>query len=249
MTTRSRMSEKKYTATDVQSFSYYSGSQISIWFGDIWVDDISDISFQYNQEKRPIYGYASQYFDAVAKGQVFIQGGFVVNFKERGYISYIINNLPKLYNDMGARVSGSFTKDSIQKLRGIISTHLRNGTFGPQSLADITDLAKSDNFLEQSEVYEQAIWGEKIYGQDNSYKYIDTPDILQQKEFPKGFDILITYGDVSAGKPTSLEDMTTSTVKKLNGVHLTGSSQMIRYGGEPVQESYSFFARGMDDNG
>jgi len=237
--------EKKYNSSDVQSFSYYSGSQISIWFGDIWVEDINHVTFQYSQEKRPIYGYASQYLDAVAKGQVLIQGNFVINFREKGYLSYIIANLPKLETTLKSTITGQDLGERLKSVRGMISTHLRNGTFGPTTYDQIVELAEKENFWEEVELYENVIWGT---GEDkDNPKYIATPDVLQQEEFPNGFNILITYGNVSAQESHTIQDMTTSTTKSLNGVHLLGSSQVIRATGEPVQEAYSFLAKGMDN--
>lgn len=240
--------DKKYTATDVQSFSYYSGSQISIWFGDIWVDDINYISYQYNQEKRPIYGYASQYFDAVAKGQILIQGNFAINFREKGYLSYIINNLPKLETSLKSSIPNSDFEKRYPEIKKLISTHLRNGTFGPKTYTEISQLAEKSDFWEQADIYEKVIWGETIEVSDREkFKYIESPDVLQQRLFPNGFNIMITYGDISSSDSNTINSMTTSTTKSLNGVHLLGSSQMMRITGEPVQEIYSFMAKGMDN--
>ena len=231
-------------ATELQQFSYYTGSQISVWFGDIWVDDIMTIRWQYNQEKRPLFGYASQHFDAVARGQVIVQGDFVINFREKGYISYVMQNLPKLYNDFQNENLRQDDKTQWSRIRPIISTHLRNGTFGPSTNDELIALAQSPNFWEDVELYEKAIWGDM--DDLNDKRNIDTPDILQHDLTPQGFDILITYGDVSNREPISITDVINSTAKSLNGVHLLGSSQVIQANGEPVQEVYSFMARDID---
>jgi len=229
--------------TELQSFSYHSGSQISVWFGDVWVNDISAISWQYSQEKRPLYGYASQHFDAVAKGQVFLQGSFTVNFRNRDYISFIMKELPKLYEDIQAESYDGSSSDTWRAIRPAISTHLRNGTFGPSTNAEILALAQSDNFWETADLYENAIWGEL---EKDSGMSIDTADVMQYNIKPNGFDITITYGQISDKEPRSLYDVLSSTGKTLNGVQLTGSSQVIRANGEPIQEEYSFIARDMD---
>ena len=237
--------QKKYISSLPYEFSYYSGSQISIWFGDIWVEDINEISFQYSQQKRPIYGYASQYFDAVAEGQVLIQGNFVVNFKEKGYISYIINNIPKLESAVQTAKSGDDTKEELESMRDLISTHLKHGTFGPKSFLDLQTLAEEDDFLGQAKLYEDIVWGDFIV-RDKVEPY-RTPDIAQSNRFPDGFNILITYGSIEAAESNNINDITSATSKSLNGIHLVGSSQVIRATGEPVQEAYAFMAKGMDN--
>jgi len=238
-----KFSDKNYKATDLQDFNYYSGSQIAVWFSDIWVEDIMSIRFAYNQEKRPIYGYASQYFDAVAKGQVIVQGDFTINFRERGYVSYIINNIKQLERDLKAGQSKKESEEQWTEVRQLISTHLRKGTFGPQSVADIRALGESNNFWEEVENYEKVIWGT---GDTGESIYPGTPDIIQQDNLPKGFNIMITYGDIGAMEPQTQHDITNSTTKSLVGVHLVGSSQVITHGGEPVQETYTFLARDID---
>ena len=231
----------KINSTELQHFSYYSGSQISIWFGDIWVNDINSITWQYNQEKRPLYGYASQHFDAVAKGQVLIQGSFVVNFRQKDYISFVIKNLPALYNDVVAKAQTE--KDRWEAIRPIVSTHLRNGTFGPSTNAEIAALAQSENFWEDVDLYERAIWGE-LYETDKLDT--ETPDVIQNRIKPNGFDITVSYGNNLAYESKNLYEVLSSTTKTLNGVHLTGTSQVIQANGEPIQEVYSFFAKDMD---
>ena len=241
--TKYRFADKDYQPTDITNFSYYSGAQITVWFGDIWVDDISAISWQYNQEKRPIYGYASQHFDAVAKGQVLVQGQIRINFRNKGYLSYILRALPKLRKDLKAYESTAAFENVWLGLRPVISSHLRNGTFGPTTYQEIVDMPKRDDFWEVSRTYEEAIWGRKG-GEVRDRIY--TPDITQQKEFPQGFDILITYGDPQAADPKSQTDVMNSATKSLNGVHLLGSSQVIEINGEPTQEVYTFMAQDMD---
>lgn len=70
-------------------YDYMSGSDVKIYFGDIFVDEIVTIQYNVSQSKTPIYGYASQYFDGIAKGQVLVEGTLSINFKETGYLNII----------------------------------------------------------------------------------------------------------------------------------------------------------------
>lgn len=226
--------------TELQTFSYHSGAQISVWFDDIWVNDISSITWQYSQEKRPLYGYASTYFDAVSRGQVIVQGSFTINFRQRDYISLVIENIRRLEKDIKSWVSPSEAEDRWQSIRPIISSHLRNGTFGPSSVEDIIALGRSENFWETVDGYEAAIW-DTLNEQEDFYR--DTPDVLQHRNFSQGFDINIVYGHLSDERSATPYDVMSSTKKILKGVHLTGSTQIIQATGEPIQEGYSFFAK------
>ena len=70
-------------------YDYYSGADCKVFYGDIWVDDIVNIQFNVNQNKTPIYGYAAQNFNAVAKGRIIVNGTLTIAFKETGYLNLI----------------------------------------------------------------------------------------------------------------------------------------------------------------
>ena len=81
-------------------YDYFSGADAKIFFGDVWVDDIVTIQYNVNQTKTPIWGYASQLFDAVARGQVIVQGTLSVSFKETGYLNVIQALLERQWNNV-----------------------------------------------------------------------------------------------------------------------------------------------------
>jgi len=73
--------------------SYYTGTQASIWIGDIWVDEVFGIQFSASQSIIPIFGYASTFYDAVARGKVLVHGQFEINFIDEGYLYSIFNDI------------------------------------------------------------------------------------------------------------------------------------------------------------
>lgn len=70
-------------------YDYFAGAQCKVYFGDIWVDDVITIQYNTIQNKEPIYGYASQNFDAVAMGTFLGQGSLTIAFKEVGYLNVV----------------------------------------------------------------------------------------------------------------------------------------------------------------
>ena len=89
----------------VYDLDYFTGSQCAVYIGDVFVDEVTNIAFKVNQSKQPIYGYASQLFNAVAPGRVLVQGQFTVNFKESGYLFIILARLKKMFPGFGKTVS------------------------------------------------------------------------------------------------------------------------------------------------
>jgi hypothetical protein len=53
--------------------------------------EAAGISYNFMDSSQPIYGYSSEYFDAVAPGQRIIQGSIVVNFVHANYMHHSIN--------------------------------------------------------------------------------------------------------------------------------------------------------------
>jgi len=110
---------------------YYCGSNVAIFFGDTWIDDM--VSFQYSaaQQKVPLWGYASQQFDAVAEGKFMLQGQFTIAFKEVGYLNVIMRKL------LSRELSGKTYKeirDAIKKKQwyrlGLGGVENKGGDFG-----------------------------------------------------------------------------------------------------------------------
>ncbi len=70
----------------VYDLDYFDDSDVFLYIGDVWVDEVTSLSYVCTQQKTPIYGYASQLFDDAAAGHVLVQGSFTINFKEQGYL-------------------------------------------------------------------------------------------------------------------------------------------------------------------
>ena len=231
------MAQDPYSTT----FSYYSGSQITVWFGNILIDDINSIQWARTQNKMPIYGYASQNFDAIANGAVLIQGQFTINFRQQNYMSYIMKSIKDLYQNYNTQQNQDPAVWST--VQNLISQHLKNGTFGPQTAQDIQNLGNSPNFFQLADDYASAVWGSAA----TQGATISPADIEQANDLPNGFTIQVAYGSQPSVDAQTTIQLMQSTTKTLTGVHILGSSQTIQVGGQPVQEQYSFIARDTDN--
>jgi len=256
-------------------YDYFSGAQSKVFFGDIWVDDIITIQFQVNNDKLPIYGYASEYFDAVAKGQVIIQGSLTVAFKEVGYLNIIKNVLDKqkekkpsaVIKSIQDRMNGEFS------LYGRQDAVLANTNFTPdlirksETIEQILDKLKrkkspaftgskgnAQDFEDWAEVLEDSIWGDSNsaaldIGKTTRYKLLradqfDSNDMggittARGDNYSNVLNILIAFGDI--------DDMRSEhTLYLLNDVHFTSQGMIVAPDGNPIAETYNFFARNVN---
>ena len=97
---------------------YYSGFDAVITIGNIWVDDIVTLQYSKVNNKSPIYGYASEIFDAVAKGTTMIQGEFAIAFKSIEYLPQVLAQNAKNQLD----VSTSLIKPSVITRANLLGT-------------------------------------------------------------------------------------------------------------------------------
>jgi len=278
-------------------YDYYSGSDCKIFFGDVWVDDIITIQYAVSQNKLPIYGYASQTYDAIARGQVTVEGMLTVAFKETGYlnvIQYLIDAQREKVKGAVYNVSNEYGKKAkdgtIQYNPRLMTNRSGSTNFGANSIPSIirqeqtiehilngkeknkisTELwskvfggdHRQPDFEDFAESLEDAIWGDanghpynpkkSILRRADEFDYIfdsagnDTGgirvgknNINGQDDYSQCLNILLTFGDINDFRAEH-------TLIALNDIHFTSVNMIVSPSGEPIAESYTFFARDLN---
>lgn len=199
---------------------FYSGSQASIFIGDIWVDDLCEYQYKMSYSATPIYGYGSQLYDYVAEGKQLVQGTLTVNFREPNYLWAILER--NKYN------AGNLVVDS----NPLKKENLGHGELGQTDASFIADKRVNlDYFFNtapgQMNTITEALRDERSFKKEGA----DQDGI----DFNNGtFDIIIGYG-------AELNENTPG--EKILGVKLVGKSKTIFHDGNPIKEVYNFFAR------
>lgn len=216
-------------ARSVYKTHYYSGGQAQVYYDDVFLDEISSLNFTTVTNKTPFYGYSSTYFDTVAKGNILIQGSFVINFVTTNYLSIIAESIRQRkegilvdVNEDGVLVRPDLT---VPGSRIILKKNMDAFQF-QQAINQIRGLGNRE-FLQ----FAQKIQSDKSqtlsFSNDKFYTL-------------KPFEIFAVFGDET--------DRTSNhTVKKIKDVYLTAQAQVISSSGEVIQEQYSFIARDIGD--
>lgn len=199
---------------------YFSGSQASIFIGDVWVDEIVDWQCSVGANATPIYGYGDTFFSHAAQGRVLVQGNFTINFKEPNYLFAILErykkyyhlNLPEAEKELVGPPSPFENPDRVKEL---LYTDKR------RALDEFFATGKSEPFAN------------KLIN-ERTLKDLD-PRLTNDFAIPL-FDIKIGYGTVFD------ED---TIGEQIVGVKLVGKGKTIMANGEPLKESYSFFAKNL----
>lgn len=232
--------ERQDSRIEYQLFSsdYFSAADVKLYFGDIWVDEITTLAFQLQEEVMPIYGYNSYTFDTIARGKRLVQGSFGINFTSVGYLQQILENANAIFY----AIEEGKKKDLIKP------EYYQN-----MKLDEILQKLGKSSFEQIADEYERAIWGED----DKNQEYLSYADMPYFRQDDLGFDIRVQYGAVAEtsgyvnGKfyQSSKTEAPNLTVDVINGVQLTG---MMKSGigtdaqGAPIQEHYSFIARDLN---
>lgn len=195
---------------------YYSGTDVSIYFGDTWVDEIVSIQFEVQEKVSPIFGYADYIYSRLAKGNRTVYGKFRINFTEAGYMQGIIDRLTKVYN---TSLANTMTRES---------NVIDNQKIGSQS------------FEEFASNYEQEIWDKKDIVTDVFARGNNSPSLSAET-----FDILIGYGTILGSGTAQMNGYAkpSSTLQIIKNVTLTGRSQIIDTSDNGLMEEYDFIAQ------
>jgi hypothetical protein len=236
-------------------FDYFSGSQIGLYIGDILVDDAMYLQYGASQTKRPVYGYASQYWHTVADGQVMVQGSFMINFKEADYLIATLeryrDNIPPidhLPGLVGVPNKEKYPSQYVIK-RESIERMMERESRGDESTTNpyelYTELAALPDqaFEDAAENFEDLIWKEPGNDfltpniQPGIYRKLGAnTDTYRRADQYKSFDIHILYGDIS-------NKAANHTIKKLINVDIIGEGQTLKVDAEPIAEVYNFIAQ------
>lgn len=205
---------------DINS-EYFSGSQASIFIGDVWVDDILDWQCSVGAQATPIYGYGSTFYDRAVQGRVLVQGSFTINFREPNYLFAILARYqsfkPRL-NVKEQQVTSPLLEDLELKELSYQDKRKNIDNF-------FSDL-NSEGTIEGS-VSNMILGGTGI---------TEDPSRTSNHFAIPTFDIRIGYG-------TTLDENTVA--EKILDVKLVGKGKIISANGEPIRESYSFFAKNL----
>lgn len=209
---------------------YFSGAQASIHIGDIWVDDVVGGSYSVTNSKKPIWGYGSTYFDAVAGGQEIVQGTLEINFREPNYLWMILE-----IKDIAARALPSF--NAPQKDGKDVSTKDTIAMTGRQDLYSGNNpvIRSNDtrmNFEALMSVSDPEVAKQILRGKyDRSIQSIKKANNNVSDYKKPFFDIVIAYGEQGR------------IAEKIKNCTILGKAKQIEASGQPIREAYSFIGQ------
>lgn len=214
--------------------TYFTMTQARLYIGRVFIDELNGIQFALQNNKIPIYGYASRDFDAIAQGKSLVQGQFTINFISEGYLYVTLKDyLTNVGND-STQISA--TQQSNQAQLNSLTSKLQNPdpAWTPETVAaaaaDINNLVA--NMGPDALASAKAGIAQANVANNNNLLGLaggDYPNAVYQDV---GFDIVIQY--TGAGR---------TVVRRLEGCRLISNESIMDQSGTPVLDSYGFIAR------
>jgi hypothetical protein len=209
------------TATVNTNIRYFSGSQASLYIGDVWVDEITSYSFTLQHDRSPVYGYGSQHWDFMPRGTIIIMGEFTINFKEPNYLWIILERYKrfKLAGSKRTKSESNALDDLGKKLQ------VRPESFESDTRRSLESFfrAKVKDVKDIQEAVRINTEGQLLQG--------------KQKELMNhaSFNMVLGYG--ASGKD--------SIGERINDIQIMQKTKTLQSDGRPITETYSFIARDM----
>ena len=255
-----------HPGTKIFDMDYFSSSQCFLYIGDVWVDEVTSLSYQIQQSKTPIYGYASQMWDDVAAGQIIVQGAFTINFKEAGYLWAVLRRYKQITEaEIGFKSAKgddrllNVREGSTQTMPDMMKGSKRVGSNATQfSRLSIERICQGDITRQERFDFYQSLAGYATVSarkpRDSFFENIveafedqvwnpkgNNLDLINQLRRPDdhrfdGFDMYVVFGNYSMPGANH-------TVQKIIDVRILGQAKTIVADGQPIQEQYQFLAR------
>lgn len=134
---------------------YFSGSDVTIYFGDTWIDEITGLEFTLHEPLKPIYGYASFTWDAISRGSRIVEGQFRIAFKEAGYLHTVLDHIAQLEDKAKPRLAylmgGEKPSDYLAGVKENIETLLERWHGNPNAKTKEPDTYRTDTYLDEFE--------------------------------------------------------------------------------------------------
>ena len=204
-------------------YEYFSGANVVLEIESMPLLECAGLSLSLNESKRPLYGYSSRHFDAVAAGQVLVTGAILINYIDHNYLYKAI----ELGLTRNTATSLPSLADQSQELRDLLSNpdqadallqeYLNdpaNASLVPQALKD-----KFYNAAQPQPVQELMLNPHDSYG---------------------GLDIKVSFGNRA---PSNLFSGLTGFM--INDIHFLGRGGQITVSEDVIVEEHPFFARNL----
>lgn len=203
-------------------YEYFCGANVYLELNGAPILEAAAISYAVSDSKRPIYGYSSHLFDAVAEGQIIVQGSLVINYVRPNYLLAAIQqgDIDKEPTLFDTNVDTERTEKMIEMLTRGGTLSIARGTTSDIAAKDALTMINNATGTSLAKALENKYWG-NVSPTSNT----TSSDILRVGPV----DIRIVFAEKQ-------EELIVSAF-------FTSFGKQIQISQDVILEEYSFFAR------
>ena len=258
--------------TTVYDMDYFSGSQMFLYVGDVWIDEVTSLQYTTYQQKTPVRGYASQLWDDCVPGPVQVQGEFTINFKEQGYLWAVLRRALGISASTAGVGISSKKDNALLRKQSKLEDGIKKGSKVPGAFGDKPLVGSNGTRISRATIERltagEATTGERYEFYNSMAGYasygVDSPKDRVFEDIVEAFEdqVWSTKTNTDLNQQLRRTDdnkfdgfdiyvvfgnydnpKANHTVQKIIDVRLQSQSKAIRIDGMPIQETYSFIAR------
>jgi hypothetical protein len=178
------------------TFLYPTASTTAVFINGYHVEQAYQLQYKESVSKIPIYGYSDYTYSKIALGKTLVQGILVLNFISPGYLSAVLETLPKDYTSPPKKLRNyGFSKAGSQLLANKEVEDIKNELR--------TELPQMDAPKERAE-YIASILQSKPGFSDTKLNIKDAIWSLFTKEDKFGLDNVLGNSAVRKEQPSSI---------------------------------------------
>lgn len=223
----------EFIAPNTGQGTYLTMTQARMYIGNLFIDELNSIQFALQDNKIPVFGYASRFYDALAQGKSLVQGQFTINFISEGYLYLALQNYE---TNLNSDIPEDPIKDQQQARLLTLTNALQNPD--PAWTPDMISSAKQEIQNLAATLGPDALQAAnsginaQLKLQNNSILGLPGEDYSNAVYTDVGFDIVLQY--TGAGR---------TITRRLEDCHLISNESIMDHSGNVILDSYGFIAR------
>jgi hypothetical protein len=207
-------------------YSYHCGANVIVEIDGMPLLECCGVRYSVMESKRPIYGYSSRHYDAIANGQVLVEGALIINYVDQNYLFRAI--------EMATNASGETATGEAPPPDLDLSADLRDllaNEGNAQSLLNTFQLNPTNNPA-IPQIMQSHGW------QASDPAAIGKQYVVNPHDVFGGLDLRITFGDRE--EYNFYRGMTSNVIQ---GLTFIGRGMQIAIDEQVLVEEYPFIAR------
>lgn len=224
----------EFVAPNTLQGTYFTMTQARMYIGGLFIDELNGLQFALQDNKIPIYGYASRFFDALGQGKSLVQGQFTINFISEGYLYLVL----KQYQTM--QIQGDVPTNQAAKQAQANLTSLVNALQNPDPAwtPDMIATAKA-----QIQSYAASLGPDAVNAARQGIGAAQQQQIGNTLGLPGGDYPNAIYTDVSFDIILQYTGAGRTVTRRLEQCTLISNESIMDHSGTPILDSYGFISR------